>query len=561
VSQSIHLLNLIDKEKLNEIMRTFTAAAGVAAIISDADGRPVTKAHNFTNLCNNYCRATSKGRLKCEESDCYGGKKSLQLKSRVIYSCLNAGLLDSASPIIVEGNHLGNILCGQVLEKPLNADVAAQRARAIGITDIGGYLNALEKIPIMSRDRLRVIVSLMEVITHTISELALEKYISHKNSQRYLNKLINSVSDCIISTDVSGAISMVNKSGVGMFGDKAKKLVGQSMFSLFLDPASIEACKRNVDLGLKVKGHNELSAINEDGKEIPVQVSLSKIYDETSEHSGYVAVLRDISEEKKIERMKEDLVGMLTHDMGNPILSIQKAIKLLIDGRLGPLNKNQTDIMHLSLGTSYQLLGMVTDILDIYRSENDKFTLHKILIDMNQILEKSIKQVNFLIEDRGVTVCFEPSAPSLKLQGDQNRLVRVCINLLDNAIKYSPDNGEIRISSTIIRGGGKEKVRTGIDPLFDRRIKSGKQYFLVTVTDQGLGIPKQYQHNVFDKFFMIGSGNETGRKGMGLGLTFCKQVIEAHEGFIRVQSPFTDGDGRKRQGCRFSFILPVSPAN
>ncbi|HUT42818.1 MAG TPA: PocR ligand-binding domain-containing protein, partial [Desulfobacterales bacterium] len=495
-----------------------------------------------------------------EESDRYGGKKALQLESYKIFSCLNAGLLDSAAPVIVGDYHLGNVLCGQVLEKPIKADVAVQRARAIGITDIEGYLSALEEIPIMSRDRLRIIVNLMEMITNTISELALEKHISYKNSQRYLNKLINSVYDCIISTDANGAISMINKAGIGMFGNEAKKLVGRSMFSLFSDPASIEACKRNVDLRLIGKSHNEMRAINKDGKEIPVQVSLSKIYDESREHSGYVAVLRDISEEKKIERMKEDLIGMLTHDMGNPILSIQKAIKLLIDGRLGPLNKNQTDIMSLSLGTSHQLLGMVTDLLDIYRSENDKFMLHKILIDMNQILEESIKQVNFLVEDKRVTVCFEPSAPSLKLQGDRNRLMRVCINLLDNAIKYSPDNGELRISSTIIRGDGEEKVRTVVDPLYDRHIKSGKQYFLVTVMDQGLGIPKQYQQNVFDKFFMIGSGNESGRKGLGLGLSFCKQVIESHEGIIWVQSPFTDDNGRERQGCRFSFILPLSPS-
>jgi len=221
----------------------------------------------------------------------------------------------------------------------------------------------------MSRERLRIIVNLMEMITNTISELALEKYISYKNSQRYLNKLINSVYDCIISTDVNGAISMINKAGFGMFEEKASRLFGRSIFSLFSDSTPVEECKRNLDSGLRGKEHTELIAINRDGKEIPVQVSLSKIFDEANEHSGYVAILRDISEEKRIERMKEDLFGMLTHDLSNPILSIQKSIKLLIDGELGGLNEKQSDIMRMSLGASHQLLGMVTDILDIYRSE------------------------------------------------------------------------------------------------------------------------------------------------------------------------------------------------
>lgn len=558
MNKDINLLSLISKEKLDEITRIFTAISGVPIIITEVDGRPLTKIDDFTNLCRNYCRSTEKGRQKCYESDSYYGRKAERLKRSIIYNCLNAGLLDSVAPIIVGSYHLGNILCGQVLEMPLPREVAIQRAVAIGVTDVEGYLSALEEVPIMSRERLRIIVNLMEMITNTISELALEKYISYKNSQRYLNKLINSVYDCIISTDVDCAISMINKAGVGMFEEEASRLLGRSIFSLFSDSTSIEDCKRNLDSGLKGKEHNELIAINRDGKEIPVQVSLSKIFDEANERSGYVAILRDISEEKRIERMKEDLFGMLTHDMSNPILSIQKSIKLLIDGELGGLNEKQSDIMRMSLGASHQLLGMVTDILDIYRSENDRFVLHMLLIDMNHVLQQSIKQVSCLLEDKGITIHFDTSSPSLRLQGDQNRLMRTCINLLDNAIKYSTDGGEIEVFSTIIRANAKENNHISMPY---RHIQSDGQYFLATFTDQGHGIPEKYHQNVFDKFFMIGHRDERGRKGMGLGLAFCKQVVEAHGGFIWVQSPVIDRDGKKRRGCRFSFTLPVTPAN
>ncbi|GAJ10225.1 unnamed protein product, partial [marine sediment metagenome] len=229
-----------------------------------------------------------------------------RLKKCVMYDCLNAGLRDAASPIIVGENHLGNILCGQVLEKPIKTEIAVQRARAIEITDIEGYLEELKNIPIMSRERFRIIINFMDVITHTISELALEKHISYRNSQRYVNKLINSVSDCIISMDVDGKIFTVNKAGVAMFGYEAKKLIEQPMFSLFSDAASISKYQKQMDINLKKREHIELNSINADGREFPVQLSLSKIFDEANEHSGYVAVLRDISEEKKVERMKED---------------------------------------------------------------------------------------------------------------------------------------------------------------------------------------------------------------------------------------------------------------
>ena len=84
MSQPIHLLSLISKEKLDEIMRVFTAAAGVAAVITEVDGNPITETHNFTNLCHNYCRSTERGRQKCYESDSYGGRESGRLKRETV---------------------------------------------------------------------------------------------------------------------------------------------------------------------------------------------------------------------------------------------------------------------------------------------------------------------------------------------------------------------------------------------------------------------------------------------------------------------------------------------
>ena len=273
----------------------------------------------------------------------------------MIYKCLNAGLLDSAAPVIVEGYHLANVLCGQVLEEPVETDVSIQRAHAIGITDIEGYLEAFKKITIMSRERLRSIVNLMEVITQTVSEQALKKHLSYKQSQHYLRKLINSVSDCIISTDSDANISMINEAGASMFGLIEEKLMGQSIFSLFSDTTAISAFQKQIANWQKEKDRIELTAVDVNRRTFPVQMSLSKITAKKVKDSGYVAVLRDIAEEKKAERMKEDLIGMLTHDMGNPVLSIQKAMQLLVDETLGRLNENQAEVIRLALGTSHQL--------------------------------------------------------------------------------------------------------------------------------------------------------------------------------------------------------------
>ncbi|MBW2668302.1 MAG: PocR ligand-binding domain-containing protein [Deltaproteobacteria bacterium] len=558
MKKSIHLFDLIKQEKLDDILKVFTEVTGVASIIADVNGQPITKPHNFSVLCRNYCRSSKLGKQKCHESDSYGGQQSAKLKKRFIYKCLNAGLLDSASPIIVKDYHLATVLCGQVLDEPIPTSIVTERARSIGIRNIEGYLSEFEKIPLMSPERFESIVSLMEVVTLTISELALKKYLSFEYSQHYLDKLINSVSDSIISTNPDTTISMVNDACANMFGHEKEKLIGQSIFSLFSDSASIRAYQKQMELSLKGNGRSELTAVDADSQYFPVQMSLSSFKTDNNKKPGYVAVLRDISEEKKTERMKNDLVGMLTHDMGNPILSIQKAIELMVNGTLGQLKPSQMEIMDLALTTSNQLLGMVTDFLDIYQNENGQFLLRKLPIDMNQMLQGSINQLKILALEKQILVHYDPISTPLMLNGDQTRLMRTIINILDNAIKFSPESGRINVSSILVKENDDKKAGAMINPAIFRQLEGNQQYVLITITDHGPGIPKYYQKNIFEKFFTNNPMPNKGRRGLGLGLAFCKLVVEAHKGLIWTKSPLYDDDGEKNKGCCFNFILPTN---
>jgi len=558
VKKSIHLFDLIKQEKLDGILKVFTEVTGVASIIADVDGQPITQPHNFSVLCRNYCRSSKSGRQKCHESDSYGGQQSAKLKKRFIYKCLNAGLLDSASPIIVKDYHLATVLCGQVLDEPIPTSIVTERARSIGIRNIEGYLSEFEKIPLMSPERFESIVSLMEVVTLTISELALKKYLSFEYSQHYLDKLINSVSDGIISTNPDTTISMVNDACANMFGHEKEKLIGQSIFSLFSDSASISAYQKQMELSLKGNGRSELTAVDADSQYFPVQMSLSSFKTDNNKNPGYVAVLRDISEEKKTERMKNDLVGMLTHDMGNPILSIQKAIELMVNGTLGQLKPGQMEIMDLALTTSNQLLGMVTDFLDIYQNENGQFLLRKLPIDMNQMLQGGINQLKILALEKQILVHYVPTSAPLMLNGDQTRLMRTIINILDNAIKFSPKGARINVSSILVKENDEKKAGAIISPDILGQLEGDQQYALATITDHGPGIRKYYQKKIFEKFFTNNPQPNKGKKGLGLGLAFCKLVIEAHEGLIWINSPLYDDDGEKEKGCRFNFILPTN---
>jgi PAS domain S-box-containing protein len=454
---------------------------------------------------------------------------------------------------------LATVLCGQVLEEPLKEKVAAERARSIGVMNVEGYLRELATVPLMTRQRLLDVANFMSVITKTISELALGKYQLHKHSQDYLNRLINSVSDCIISANADGIIAMINESGARMFGSDKAELIGESISRLFSGTTPRESPLEQADPDPERKWRQEMTAVRADKESFPVQVSISGINPEDKENADYVAVIRDISEEKRIERMKEDLMGMITHDLRNPVLSIQKAMQLLVDESLGPLNPSQMEVMRLALGTSHQLYGMANDLLDIYRSESGQFLLIRSPFDLNRIIKQSIDQLEFFVKDKRAAVCFDTSKGSLRLYGDQKRLLRVCVNLLDNAIKYSPEGGEIRVATTQFQGGDGASSLAPIPEAGAMVFHPGQPYIMTTVSDQGVGIPEEYKRVVFDKFFKIKSQDHEGRKGVGLGLAFCKQVIEAHGGFIWAESPIGQDKSGRTCGCEFCFILPKGP--
>jgi PAS domain S-box-containing protein len=559
--RNIHLLSLIEKEKLEELLDSFTEVTGVAAIITEVDGRPITKQSNFSGLCRNYSRSTAKGRRKCYDSDSYGGRETKRLKKGQIYECLNAGLLDCGAPIIVQGYHLANILCGQVLERPISTEIAVQRAHAIDIVDLDGYLEALKEIPIMSHKRLRSIVSLMEIITQTISELALQKFLLQQNSQQYLNKLINSVTDGIIATDAETAICVVNESGARIFGFDAQQLVGRSILSLLADEKSKETYQAKI--GNNLNGHDrcELVAKNAHNQSFPVHVSISKI-DLTDDRSpGYVAVIHDVSEEKQMQRMKEDLIGMLTHEMQNPILSIQKSTDLLVNETVGGLNGKQRELLNLTSGTTRQMLGLVTDFLDIYRNENGQFLLHRFSFDLNQIFREVIAQLLYFANEKHISIETKLCSAPVVFDGDWNRLIRMFVNLLDHAIKYSPEGGNIDVCCRLLTPGSKDyrEVKAKLANLWRSYPSiSDRQHVMVSISDRGNGFAEDFRKYRFDPF--CNSKVKTGNVRKGLGLAYCNLVAEAHGGILWTTSPPARDERYSDHGCHFNLILPMHAA-
>lgn len=542
----INLLDLIDKSTLDKIMTAYTKATGMGGCIYDPKGNILAGPYTFSDFCLRFCRGSAKGRKKCMASARFGAHEAMRPDANAIYACLNAGLVECAAPVIVEGQMIAVIICGQVRTEDyeIDRDLAVHHAIEIGIRDISGYLEALYRIPKIGYGQLKDYATLLKIIAHTTGTLATSNRRLKNLSRKRLFQLYNSVSDYIIATDVDGNIEMQNKALLTALGQPKADLTGRSLPSLFLDDSRIVQELDKLRQARDVPDRMSVGLLLSEKRLAQVDASFSRIENEQGELQGYVAVMRDMSKEKNMEKMQSDLFGMLTHDMINPILAVKSALKLLLDGQVGSLTSDQQDILQMAASTNHDLLGMVSDFLDVYRESYGMLVLRRSLFDIHQALQEVINQSYYFCQDRRINIAYQSEfQEGLAFYGDRIRLLRVFANLLDNAIKFSPEEGLITIETRPLAASGEEVE--GLPPL-----REGEDHILVSFHNFGDCPPREELERLFDRFFTSNHKNPRGKKGLGLGLNFCKLVAESHGGHIWAE---TTG-----AGLRISLALPVT---
>jgi PAS domain S-box-containing protein len=253
------------------------------------------------------------------------------------------------------------------------------------------------------------------------------------------------------------------------------------------------------------------------------QACTAQVVTEFGEFVGWTAVLRDITVLKELDQMKNDFVNTVSHDLKNPINTITLAAELL--EKLGPLTEKQSDMHSRILQTALYMNELVTDLLDLGKIQAG-LDLQMTPFDFRALVEDVLFAVAGAAEQKGQQI--ETQLPDqLTLEADERRLKQVLLNLVGNAIKYTPPQGNIRLAVTV------EKAQV-----------------VVAVQDDGIGIPAADLPHLFDKFYRVQNESTRGIKGTGLGLAIARSIVEAHHGRIWVES--TPGEG-----STFSLALPL----
>lgn len=262
-------------------------------------------------------------------------------------------------------------------------------------------------------------------------------------------------------------------------------------------------------------------------REITLAISVSKL----KSSGGAVVVLRDVTEQRRVERMKSDFVANVAHEIRSPMAPMKDAVGLVLDETTGPLNENQKKFLNIVDKNIDRLTRLINDLLDLSKIEAGRLDLKKKLISMEDLISGAVDVLQIYADRKGIqfTTSYDKQLP--RFSGDRDRILQVIINLVTNALKFTPKGGTVSV----------DVKEVGTDP------KTHALKF--TISDTGPGILPEDANIIFDRFKQLESTEKT--NGTGLGLAISKSIIEMHGGQIWVESEMGSG-------ARFIFTIPVA---
>ena len=341
--------------------------------------------------------------------------------------------------------------------------------------------------------------------------------------------IFDSAIDTIITLNPSGSIETVNAAGERMFGYAADELARRDV-SMLIDIAPDgegEFLKRlGTSQGALTRGLiRQMEGSRRSGETFPVDVALGAMQLATGTH--VVAVVRDISERRRIEQLKDEFVSTVSHELRTPLTSIAGSLGLLSGGVAGPLPEKAARLIQIAQANSQRLVRLINDILDIEKIESGKLRLELASLDLREIAERSIEGVQGYAREHGVVVVLGDSETA-PVRGDADRLIQVVTNLLSNASKFSPAGGVVTVT-------------------VEREARLAR----LSVVDQGSGIPESFRSRIFTKFAQADGSDTRAKGGTGLGLAIAREIAERHGGRLWFESA-------EGEGATFHIDLPLA---
>ena len=362
-------------------------------------------------------------------------------------------------------------------------------------------------------------------ITNNLNDLSEVIRLTQENLEqesKRLHSILSYMTDGVLATNRRGQIIMIN--------DMAKRQLGVERD---------DALNQNILELLKIEEEYELRDLitqspelmiysqNVNGEYISLRVRFALIRRESGFISGLVAVLHDTTEQEKEERERRLFVSNVSHELRTPLTSVKSYLEALDEGAL--TEPVAPDFIKVSLDETNRMMRMVTDLLHLSRIDNATSHLDVELINFTAFITFILNRFDKMKsqdEEKKYELVRDYPINSVWIEIDTDKMTQVIDNILNNAIKYSPDGGKITVS-----------------------MKTTDDQMILSISDQGLGIPKQDLPKIFDRFYRVDRARSRAQGGTGLGLAIAKEIIKQHKGFIWAKSEYG-------KGSTFTIVLP-----
>ena len=362
-------------------------------------------------------------------------------------------------------------------------------------------------------------------ITNNLNDLSEVIRLTQENLEqesKRLNSMLSYMTDGVLATNRRGKITMINDMAKKQLGVQKEEVLNKSILELL----KIEDEYELRDLITQVP---ELMIDSQDanGEYLSLRVRFALVRRESGFISGLVAVLHDTTEQEKEERERRLFVSNVSHELRTPLTSVKSYLEALDEGALS--EPVAPDFIKVSLDETNRMMRMVTDLLHLSRIDNATSHLDVELINFTAFITfilNRFDQIRGQDEEKKYELVRDYPITSVWIEIDTDKMTQVIDNILNNAIKYSPDGGKITVT-----------------------MKTTDDQMILSISDQGLGIPKQDLPLIFDRFYRVDRARSRAQGGTGLGLAIAKEIIKQHKGFIWAKSEYG-------KGSTFTIVLP-----
>ncbi len=353
-------------------------------------------------------------------------------------------------------------------------------------------------------------------------ELNIEKILAEKQKSE---TIVESISDAIIVCDSELHLQVINRSAEELLNVREQDILGKNIHACISDERLLDIFKHPDDLSLMNQPYFQFQYRK---RTIYVRPRVSEIPSLHGGRGGVVLILQDVTQFKEIDKLKSDFMAAVSHEFRTPLTSINMGVDILRQQLVGPLTKEQEELLDSSKRDCERLTKLVRELLQLSKLESGKIELREELVDIRKVVESTMQLLQLQFKEKGVDLKVALDAHLPLLTGDEQQFSWVISNLLSNALKHTDAGGTVEVCA-----------------------KPDGNHLLFHVKDNGHGIPREFLGKIFDKFVQVKQSLNATPGSVGLGLAIAKEIVEMYGGKIWVKS-------EEGKGATFSFQLPIA---